>query len=177
MDCRVRPKLAAPLNLPADLASVIVPLTDAPAGIALAPRTETELAKVPVKPSPGLLVLELTALPRRTDKVVPAGTTIGGGGGGGAGAGAGGAAAGAGAAAGVVAAAGAAAGVEDVAGWLAGGCVAAGSLAGAAAGCDAACSWSVDFLHPENSNPAESNVVTRKSLLRLIKTFLPDNGF
>src|SRR5580693_4618107 len=146
MDCSVRPKLAAPLNLPADLASVIVPLTDAPAGIALAPRTETELAKVPVKPSPGLLVLELTALPRRTDKVVPAGTTIGGGGGGGAGAGA---------AAGVVAAAGAAAGVEDVAGWLAGGCVAAGSLAGAAAGCDAACSWSVDFLHPENSNPAE----------------------
>jgi hypothetical protein len=64
-----------------------------------------------------------------------------------------------------------------VAGWLADGCVVAGSLAGAAAGCDAACSWSVDFLHPENSNPAESNVVTRKSLLRLIKTFLPDNGF
>src|ERR1700743_105487 len=93
MDCSVRPRLAAPLNLPADLASVIVPLTDAPAGIALAPRTETELANVPVKPSPGLLVLELTALPRRTDKVVPAGTTIGGGGGGGgAGAGAGGAA-------------------------------------------------------------------------------------
>jgi hypothetical protein len=136
---------------------------------------ETELANVPVKPWPGVLVLELTALPRRTDKVVPAGTTMGGGGGGGAGAGVGGAAAGAGAAAGVPGAgAGAAAGVEDVAGWLAGGCVAAGSLAGAAAGCDAACSWSVDFLHPENSNPAESNVVTRKSLLRLIKTFLPD---
>ena len=110
--------------------------------------------------------------------MVPAGTTIGGGGGGGAGAGVGGAAAGVAAAAGaVVAGAGAAAGVEDAAGWLAGGCVAAGSLAGAAAGWDAACSWSVDFLHPENSNPAESNVVTRKSLLRLIKTFLPDNGF
>ena len=110
--------------------------------------------------------------------MVPAGTTIGGGGGGGGGAGAAAGGAAAGAAAGAVAAgAGAAAGVEDVAGWLAGGCVAAGSLAGAAAGWDAACSWSVDFLHPENSNPAESSVVTRKSLLRLIKTFLPENGF
>ena len=149
----------------------MVPETDDPAGIALSPRTETELASVPVKPSPGLLVLELTALPRRTDNVVPAGTTIGGGGGGGAGAGVG-AGASAGATAGALVAgvvAGLAVGVPAGAGDVAGGCVAAGSLVGAAAGCDAACSWSVDFLHPENINPAESNVVTRKSLLRLIR--------
>ena len=46
MDCSVMPRLAAPLNLPADLASVTAPLTGDPAGIALAPPTETELAKM-----------------------------------------------------------------------------------------------------------------------------------
>ena len=80
MDCSVRPRLAAPLNLPADLASVTVPETEELAGIALAPWTDTDLARLPEKSSPALLVFELNALPRRTDSVVPAGTTIGGGG-------------------------------------------------------------------------------------------------
>lgn len=140
MDCNVTPRLAAPLNLPADLASVTVPETGEPAGMALMPPMDTELARVPVKLCPAELVFELRGVPRVTDNVVPAGMTIGGGGGGGAGAGAGAAAAGVldpddeeGAA---FFSFGAAAG----AGWLEAGCVAEGSLAGAAAGCEDACS-------------------------------------
>src|SRR5215475_4347720 len=135
MDCKVIPRLAAPLNLPADLASVTAPETGDPAGMALTPPTETELASVPVKPCPAALSFELRPVPSVTDKVVPAGTTIGGGGGGG-GAGAG---AGAGAAAAALDSAGAAffsLGAAAGAGWLAAGCEAAGSPAGAAAGCE-----------------------------------------
>jgi len=131
------PRLAAPLNLPADLASVTAPLTGDPAGIALAPPTETELASVPLNPWPVELSLELKPDVRVTDRVVPAGTTTGGGGGGGAGAGSG-----AGAVAGAEVAVGAEAAelAADAAGWLEAGWLAAGSLAGAAAGCEAACS-------------------------------------
>ena len=114
----------------------MVPVTEDPAGIARTPPTDTELASVPLKPSPAFAVFELKPLVRVTDNVVPAGTTIGGGGGGGAGAGAG-----AGAAAGVLSVGAGAAfvtlGDAAGAGWLEAGCV-AGSLAGAAAGCEAA---------------------------------------
>lgn len=164
MDCSVIPRLAAPLNLPADLASVTVPLTGDPAGIALTPPTDTEWDSVPLNPCPVVLSLELNPLPRLTDNVVPAGTTIGGGGGAGAGSGAGAATGGSAAAgAGALSAGADAAGAAAGAGALEEGCVAAGSLAGAAVGCDVACSWSDDFLHPEKSNPADSSRVTRKS--------------
>lgn len=148
------------MNLPADFASVTVPLTGEPAGIALTPPTDMEFASVPVNPCPAELVLELNPLPSVTDKVVPAGTTIGGGGGGGAAAGAG-VAAGAAAGALPLAAGDAAflllAAAAGAAGWLG-----AGSLAGAAAGCvAAACSWSDDFLHPEKTSPADNNAAIR----------------
>src|SRR5579875_1854143 len=88
MDWRVRERTAAPLNLPADLASVTVPVTVDPAGIAVTPPTTTEFARVPVKLSPAALVLELSVVPKRTERGVPAGTTMGWGAGAGAAAGA-----------------------------------------------------------------------------------------
>src|ERR1700743_2335888 len=75
----------SPLNLPGGLASTIGPATPAPEGIATAPSTDTECARVPVNESPGLAVLVLMVLPMRTTKLAPAGTTNGGGGGGGGG--------------------------------------------------------------------------------------------
>src|ERR1700761_1291483 len=139
MDCSVIPRLAAPLNLPADLASVTVPATGEPAGMALTSPTETELASVPVNPCPAALSFELKPVPSVTDSVVPAGTTMGGGGGGGgsgAGAGVGSAAAGALDPADDAGAALLSLGAAAGAGWLDAGCVAGGAVAWAAAGCD-----------------------------------------
>ncbi len=66
---------APPLKRPSGLASTTVPDALAPAGIAVLPSTETGLAKVAVKVSPGELILEPTDCPRRTVNTVPAGTT------------------------------------------------------------------------------------------------------
>jgi len=63
------------------LASVTVPAIEEVVGIMVVPLRDTDLATVAEKVSPGLLVFELNVPPRRTDNVVPAGTTIGGGGG------------------------------------------------------------------------------------------------
>src|SRR5579863_3640090 len=70
----------SPLNLPGDLASIIVPATPAPAGIATTPFTLTECARLPVKESPGFAVLVSMLFLTRTTRLVPAGITSGGGG-------------------------------------------------------------------------------------------------
>src|SRR5580700_572302 len=80
-------RLAPPAKRPRGLASTTVPLTLAPAGIAVLPPTATESATVPEKLCPAWLILDPTDSPRRTVTAVPAGTTIGGGGAGAAGAG------------------------------------------------------------------------------------------
>jgi hypothetical protein len=68
---------ALPLNLPADLASVTVPVAFVPLGITTLSPTTTGCAKEASKRSPGLLSFELTAWSAVTTISVPAGTTIG----------------------------------------------------------------------------------------------------
>src|SRR5947208_1430811 len=70
-------RTAPPANLPRAFASVTVPLTLAPWGIATALPTSTSLATDPEKVSPGLLNFEPTAEPRLTVTSVPEGTTRG----------------------------------------------------------------------------------------------------
>src|ERR1700688_5236041 len=71
----------APLISPCALAVTTVPLPVAPRGIADFPPTLTGCASVATKVCPSWLVLELSAWPTRTVRVVPDGTIIGCGGG------------------------------------------------------------------------------------------------
>src|ERR1700756_1259083 len=73
LTCRTAP----PLNLPSGLASVTVPVADAPWGMATALPAITSFATLPVKVSPGLLSLEPIEDPRLMVIAVPDGTTSG----------------------------------------------------------------------------------------------------
>src|SRR5579863_8914037 len=73
----VRVIAAFPLNLPADLASVTVPVALAPLGITTLSPTTTGSARDASKRSPALLVFELTDWSAVTTSSLPALTTIG----------------------------------------------------------------------------------------------------
>src|SRR5512135_2461568 len=76
-ELRVTVIAAFPLNLPADLASVTVPLAFAPLGITTLSSTTTGSARDASKWSPELLFFELTDWSAVTTISVPAATTIG----------------------------------------------------------------------------------------------------
>ncbi len=77
IELRVTLMEAFPLNFPADLASVTVPVARAPDGITCFPPTTTGAASETSKWSPGLLVFELTDWSAVTAISVPASTTMG----------------------------------------------------------------------------------------------------
>src|SRR5262252_5693911 len=75
---------APPLNLPAFLAWVTVPVIGDPVGITILASIVIGVATEPVNAVPTWLVFDPRAWPVRIVNIVPAGTPIGGGGGGGA---------------------------------------------------------------------------------------------
>src|SRR5271166_2196451 len=77
IEVRCKDRLAPPAKRPSGLASVTLPVTAAPSGIAVLPSITTELARVPGKLWPAWLILDPTAWPRRTVRAVPAGMMIG----------------------------------------------------------------------------------------------------
>src|SRR5262245_9601479 len=81
MELNCKARLDSPLILPPCFACTILPVTAAPAGIAVRPWMATAWASAPWNACPAPLLLAPIASVVRTVMTVPAGTTTGGGGG------------------------------------------------------------------------------------------------